>query len=207
MISRFLAVLAAALPFLAAATQPLEMPSRVLEGHARAPIAFRAANLAPVDAVSLEAPREKSLAASVEQPGGRLRVADVRSLPKAARVGAWTAIPGGFVTKLRASSDEALGLRVKLELGAITAAIEVRVEGADGRMESMLIDPTSGGEAWTPWTAGATQVIELFSPVLPQTDAVRVGAVLHFTDSPILPKAAGSCTISTMCTTNDATLD
>ena len=186
----------------------MEMPSRALEAHADAPATFRAPKLAPVDAVNLQFLEQKAAAVSEEQPGGRIRVATVRALPKAAAVDAWTPVAGGFVSKLRAASDGALGLRVKLELGTVPGAIEARVQGTDNRIESMLIDPSSGNEAWTPWTDGSSQVIELFSPVLPSPDAVRVAAVLHFTDSPLLAKAAaGSCTVPTMCTSGDPTLD
>ena len=185
----------------------MEMPSRAFEGHATAPVNFRAPKLAPVDAVTLQSPVEKAAAVSEDEPGGRIRIATVRPLQKAARIDAWTPVAGGFVSKLRAASDGALGLRVKLELGTVPGAIDVRVQGTDNRIESMLIDPTLGTEAWTPWTEGPSQVIELFSPVQPSPDAVRVGAVLHFTDSPLFAKAAGSCTVPTMCTSNDPTLD
>src|ERR1700694_2593969 len=198
MISRLLAVLAAAVPFIAAAAGSVGMPSRALHGDAIAPVAFRAAALAPIDAVALTPLEEKALTAPEEPPGGRLRVGTVRSLAKSARVDAWTPIPGGYVTKLRASSDQAQGLRVRLDLGTVPGEIEARVQGADGRMESMRIDPMLGTEAWTPWTEGSVQVIELFSAVLPSPEAVRVGAVGHFTNSPLAAQAAAaSCTGAT----------
>ena len=184
------------------------MPSRALYGNAPAPVAFRAAALAPVDAVSFAPLQERALVNPEEQPGGRLRVAAVRPLAKAARLDAWTPVAGGFVAKLRASSEQSQGLRVRLDLGTLPGVIEVRVQGTDGRMESMSIDPMLGTEAWTPWTEGSVQVIELFSPVLPSPEAVRLGAVLHFTDSPLVAKAAAAaCTVPTMCTTNNPALD
>ena len=203
-----IAVLAASMPLLATADGSVGMPSRAYHADAPAPVAFRAAALVPIDIVSLAPLQEKALAATEGQPGGRLRVGTVRALAKAARVDAWKPAAGGHAVKLRASSEQALGLRVRLDLGTLPGAIEARVQGTDGRMESMLIDPMLGTEAWTPWTEGSVQVIELFSPVLPSPEAVRVGAVLHFTDSPLAPKAAAaSCTVPTMCTTNDPTLD
>jgi hypothetical protein len=129
----------------------------------------------------------------------------VRALPKAARIEQWTPVEGGFVTKLRATSEDAQGLRVKLALGAVPGALEIRVQGADGRVESMLADPVLGAEAWTPWTEGASQVIEVFSQFLPAGDALRIEAIAHFTDSPFA-KAAGSCTLPTMCAATDAAL-
>jgi hypothetical protein len=189
---------------LATAAAP-EMPSRPAEGGYRLPAAFRAARLSPVDAISLPAPAQKALAVAEEEPGGRMRVATVRALPKAAHIEAWTSVAGGFVAKLRAASEGAEGLRVRLELGTVPGSLEVRVQGADGRVESMVVDPTSGLEAWTPWTEGPTQIIEVFSPVMPSDGAVRLGAVLHFTESP-LAKAADVCTLPTMCAPTDPNL-
>jgi lysyl endopeptidase len=168
---------------------------------------FRAPRIAALDAVSLEAPAAKSAAARVDG-AGRLRVADVRALPKVAQIPAWTPAAGGFVARFRAASDGAEGLRVRLDLGALPGLLEVRAQGSDpARTESMTIDPANGAEAWTPWTEGPSQLIELFSraPVAP--NAVGIGALLHFTDSPFAKVAAASCTLSTACSSNDATLD
>ena len=167
---------------------------------------FRAPKIAPVEAVSLPAPAAKAAAPKVDAIG-RYRVADVRELPKSAEVGAWVPAAGGFVARLRATSEAAEGLRVKLDLGTVPGAMEVRVQGSDpAAVESMTLDPMAGPEAWTPWTEGSSQLIEIFSPVLPADDAVRVGAVLHFTDSPFA-KAAATCTLSTQCTSGDPALD
>jgi lysyl endopeptidase len=204
--TRFLLVLLASAAPLLGSASTLQMTSRAAEIRAAAPTAFHAPRLAPIDAVALEAPLAKAAAASEDQPGGRIRVATVRPLAKAARVDAWTAVAGGFVSKLRASSDEALGLRVRLDLGTVPGSLEVRAQGTDGRIETMTVDPAVSSEAWTPWTEGPVQVIEIFSAVQPSGDAVRLGAVLHFTDSPFLAKAAGSCTVSTQCAAADPAL-
>jgi hypothetical protein len=199
---RLLALLiAAAAPSFASAIVS-EMPSRPAPAQAAAFAAFRAARVTPTDVVALPALAAK--AATVD-PDGRTRVATVRALPKAARIEQWTPVEGGFVARLRATSEEAHGLRVKLELGAVPGAVEIRVQGADGRIETMVADPVLGAEAWTPWTEGAAQMIEIFSPFLPPADALRIGEVAHFTDSPFA-KAAGSCTISTMCAPTDGAL-
>lgn len=167
---------------------------------------FRAPRMAAIEAVVLEAPAEKSAAMRIEA-AGLLRVANVRALPIAAPVIQWTPIAGGFVARLRAASDTAEGLRVKLDLGAMPGTMEVRVQGADpARVEVMTLDPSLGPEAWTPWTEGPSQLIELFSPVAPAPDAVSIGALLHFTDSPVA-KAAASCTIPTACTSGESALD
>ena len=168
--------------------------------------AFRAPRMAAVEAVSLAAPAEKSVAPRVDA-AGRLRVADVRALPKSADAGPWVPIAGGFVSRFRATSDSAEGLRVKLDLGALPGALEVRVQGADPtRVETMTLDPARADEAWTPWTEGASQLIEIYSASAPADDAVRVGALLHFTDSPFA-KAAATCTLPTACASGDPTLD
>ncbi len=174
---------------------------------ALAQTAFRAPRVAVLEAVSLEAPVQKSAAPRVDAVG-RLRVADVRALPKAVDIPAWTPTAGGFVARLRAASDEAQGLRVRLDLGSMPGPVEVRVQGSDpARVESMTIDPANGSVAWTPWTEGSSQLIEIFSLVVLPSDAVRVSALLHFTDSPFAKASAASCTIPTACSTNDPTLD
>jgi lysyl endopeptidase len=164
---------------------------------------FRAPHRAP-EVISLPAPK------ALRPPGaegGKMRVGDVRALPKARAVTRWEPVAGGYVARLQAESPGALGLRVRLDLGTMPGAIELRVQGSDaGPLETMVVDPTLGTEAWTPWTEGSAQVLEAFSPVRPSDNALNVGAVLHFTTSP-LAKAASSCTISTACTTGDAALD
>jgi len=169
-----------------------------------APLAFRAPELVP-EAVVLPAPVEKA-AAPATLVGGKLKVGDVRALPKAAPLAQWQPVDGGFVARIRAESQTAQGLRARLDLGELPGAMEVRVRGDTGPVESMLVDPARGTEAWTPWTEGASQLIEVFSPVAPAAGTVRVGALLHFTMSPFA-KAASACTQSTACTTGDAGLD
>ena len=178
-----------------------------LAAPAQAQDSFRAPRIAPVEVVALPAPAEKSAGATVDA-SGLVRVADVRPVAKAAPVYAWTPVAGGFVARFTATSEGAMGLRVRLELGAVPGSLELRAQGSDfSRVESMVVDPTRGPEAWTPWTEGATQLIELFSPVLPSDSAVRVGALLHFVDSPFAKANAASCTLSTTCSSGDPVLD
>src|SRR5258708_32933213 len=207
MISRLLAALAVAAPLWAAASAPMEMPSRTLEGAPAQPMAFRASSIAPIESASLPALEDKSARASPEVPSGRLRVATVRALPVASQVDKWTAVAGGYVARLRVSSEGALGLRVKLDLGSLARAIEARVQGSDGRSEFMRVEPSLGSEAWLPWTQGSAQVVELFASAVPPEDAVTITGILHFTDSPFAKAAAGTCTVPTRCTTNDPALD
>ncbi len=168
--------------------------------------AFLAPHMAPIEAVALGAPGAKAAAPRVEA-SGLLRVADVRALPHSTPIAQWTPIAGGFVARLRATSDAAEGLRVRLDLGVMPGTMEVRVQGSDSaRVETMALDPLISTEAWTPWTEGPSQLIEIFSAVAPATDAVRIGALLHFTDSPFA-KAAATCTISTACASGEPALD
>ncbi|HXN15423.1 MAG TPA: serine protease, partial [Usitatibacter sp.] len=194
-------------PLASAAHLSLEMPSRAFDGAPSAPATFRAPELIATSAAALERLQEKRLASNAEEPSGRMRVATVRALPKAAHVDTWSAVEGGYVTRLRVSSEGAEGLRVKLELGDLPEAIEVRVQGSDDRIESMPIEPTFASEAWTPWTVGSSQLIEIFSPVVPSEGALLVGAILHFTQSPFAKAAAGACTIRTLCSSGDPALD
>src|SRR5258708_8419761 len=180
------------------------MPSRALhDGAESAPQSFRAAWLAPKVSMSLPAPAATK---EVTIEDGRLRIGDVRGLEKASPIGDWIAVDGGYVSRLRASSAGAAGLRVRLTLGTVPGAIEARVQGSGERIEAMAVDPFLGTEAWTPWTEGDTQVIELFSPVLPSPGAVSIGALVHFTDSPFA-KAAASCTLQVGCSSGDSALD
>jgi lysyl endopeptidase len=198
----FLAFLAASLPALAAASTD-GMPSRDAEARFAPHAGFRAPHLAATEVVALPPLLEKS--APRAEGDGRQRVGEVRALPKAVRIAGWSAVEGGFVARLRAASEGAQGLRVKLELGTLAGTLEVRAQGNDGRVESMRVDPALGAEAWTPWTEGPEQLIEVFSPHLPALEAVRLAAVVHFTQSP-LEKAAGTCTVSTMCAASDPSL-
>ena len=191
---------------IAATMLGLAAPALGLAAPALRQDAFRAPRMAAIEAVTLDAPGAKAAVPRVEA-SGLLRVADVRALPQSAAITQWTPIAGGFVARLHATSDSAEGLRVRLDLGAMPGTMEVRVQGSDpARVETMTLDPLLGVEAWTPWTEGPSQLIELFSAVAPAIDAVRIGALLHFTDSPFA-KAAATCTIPTACTSGEPALD
>jgi hypothetical protein len=221
MISRILAAIAGTLSAAAfAAHVPLaprpadppaaaqEMPSRasITPKSASAP-KFRAPALAAATRVALpELVEQKQAVAAPANPNQPLRVAAVRALPKSAPVDTWTPVEGGFVSRAVASADGALGLRVRLDLSGFTSPLEVRAQGNDGRVYAMKIDPAQRREAWTPWTEGPEQAIEVFATATPDAGAVRIGAVLHFNESPFA-KVAASCTISTQCSTGDTALD
>jgi hypothetical protein len=181
------------------------MPSRSLTGAAAARVQFKAPRVAATK-VTLAAPTAEKSAAPGETPNGALRIGMVRDVAKSSAVETWTPVEDGFVLRMQARSEGALGIRVKLDLANITSRLEVRVQGNDGRVEWMQVDSSRGAEAWTPWTEGSEQMVEIFSPGAIDAGAVRMGAIAHFTDSPFT-KAAASCTISTACTTGDNALD
>jgi hypothetical protein len=166
---------------------------------------FHAPSLAPSTRVVLQAPAEKRAGASIADDG-RLQIGFARALEKAVPVAHWNAADGGYVARIEATSPEAQGLRVKLDLGTVPGAFEVRAMGSDGAIESATFDPLLANEFWTPWTPGDTQAIEIFSRVAPSAQALRISSLLHFTESP-LTKAAATCTLSTACSASDATYD
>jgi len=170
------------------------------------PVSFRAPSLPAPSVVALD-PMVAAKVATDEDADGPPKVGTVRPLAKAAVVPAWVRFDGGHISRFSATSSAALGLRVRLDLGAIPGTMEVRVRGANDRVESMILDPARGPEAWTPWTEGDTQEIEVYSAVAPSETAVRVGALVHFTASLFAKAAAGSCTVPTSCSTNNAALD
>src|SRR5688572_21299625 len=202
MIARIFGFLAAAFAAVSLAQPASEMPSRALAEGAPAQEFFVASHLPVVPAIKLAAPFEKALATTDKR--GRLRIGTVRPLSQPRIVGEWASIPEGAVSRLSASSEGAKGLRVRLDVGKLSAPIDVRAQGSDGRIEFRRVEPSQGPEAWTPWTPGSTQVIEILSAgEVPQ---VTIGAVTHFVASPTA-KAASECTLPTSCTTGNATLD
>ena len=141
----------------------------------------------------------------IEAPqGGRVRVGTVRAAPKDFAGRAWRAAGGGHVARFDVGSPGAAGLRVHLALAG-SGALEMRVRGADGRVESMAI-PAGAGDAWGPWTPGDIQAVEVFAATRPSPPAVRLGSIAHF-DRPLDAKAAAECTVDTPCSTGDAPLD
>jgi hypothetical protein len=130
------------------------------------------------------------------------RVGSVRAVAKSTGA-AWTAVPGGWVARFALSSPGAAGLRAKLALPAGLADAEVVVRGATGAEEGAAV---SGEAAWTPWTAGDRQEVELFTRSYP-TQAAAVESIVHF-DVPLTAKAtAGSCSPDVACSSGDAARD
>jgi hypothetical protein len=192
---KFIVILAWAVALASASTEAIS-----------APLSFRAPHVAPV-VVALPAPEESKAATAAPNERGALRVGDVRPLAKSVTLARWEPADGGFVARLRARSPTAQGLRVRLDLGMLPGTVQLRAQGSgSGPIETMVVDPALATEAWTPWTEGEEQLVELYSPIRPAADAVSVGGVLH-TDTSPYAKAAASCTLSTACTSGDPALD
>jgi lysyl endopeptidase len=138
---------------------------------------------------------------------GRQRVGVARDLQAPVRLPQWIAVAGGYVTRFRVSSENATGLRVKLDLGSLPDSLEARVQGSDHVIERMDIDASNGPAAWTPWTEGSMQTIELFSRAAPSSGTLTVASVVHFTENPATLKAAAACTVSTQCPAGSDALD
>jgi hypothetical protein len=156
----FLAALAISLPLMASAatntgakrvyetaTGAAQMPSRTMSVSPPANIAWRAPSLAPIDLVSMPAVvHEKSTI--LNKIGQPLKVGTDQPLLKAANIVQWSAVPGGFVAKIRASSESAVGLRVRLDLGTVPGAFDLVAQGSGSdRLEAMKIDPHRGPKA------------------------------------------------------------
>jgi hypothetical protein len=191
--------------FPAADVGAVAMPPRAAQPTAPPPSAFRAPGLQAVHALQL-GPNLAKATGQALHPGGPEWVATVREAPASFPVSAWHPLDGGFIARFVASAEGAHGLRVRLDLGVLPGSMELRAAGEDGRISAMVLDPALGPQAWTPWTDGPVQVVELFSRVLPSDGAVSVGALLNV-DVPDFPKAAAACTVSTLCSTGDAVLD
>ena len=194
-----------------AATGVRSMPSRTFESAPPAPVAWRAPSLAAVDIVSMPALNvQKAALVQPARSGHPLQVGINRALELDVPIDDWHPAPGGgYVAKVRVTSEGAVGLRLRLDLGTVPGAFDLVAQGSGSpRLESMPVDPMRGNTHWTPLTDGSSQVIELFSAVAPSPGAVSVGLVSHFFDSPLETKqAAGSCTVSAQCSTGNTVLD
>src|SRR3982750_1144787 len=118
MISRVLAGFASALSIIAVAAPVGEMPSRAaLTAKTTSAVQFKASKADVSATVALPAPiAEKSVVASTASAGQPLRIGTVRALPKAAALETWTPVEDGFVTRAKASSAGAMGIRARLDL-------------------------------------------------------------------------------------------
>lgn len=177
-----------------------QMPGRAFEGAASEAPRFRSS--AEFETRYTWPAQGKAAVASPIDDGRRLVVGRVRAAPKSFAGLDWQAADGGRIARFEAADAGALGLRVRLDLAGEAVALDVRVQGSGERVESMRIAPGTT-EAWTPWTEGDVQKVEIFATAPAR---VALGAIVHF-DLPLNAKAAGTCTIDTLCTSGDIALD
>ena len=127
----------------------------------------------------------------------------------------WEAVgEGGHVTHFRITSTGAKGIRAKLMLPLRLTQGELRVVGQPGEPAQVVpLSVALNGEIWTPFTDGATQIVELFTTQAVEGLKIRVEDIGHFEESPWLVKtpaepavsmaAAGACTVDVTCVIGD----
>ncbi len=189
------AALVAASAAIAANAQ--QMPSRLFEGPGPETYEMRAPALEARSVMAL--PTEKS---GGEQAGRGLRVGSVRAVAKAG-VASWVAVPGGWVARFSLASPGAEGLRAKIALPEGLEGAQVVARGTAGPVEGFA---ASGAQAWTPWTAGDRQEVEVFARSLP-AQTPEVEAIVHFDVSPLAKVAAGACSPDVACSSGDTVRD
>ena len=178
----------------------LEMPSRTAPGADARAFGPRAPHTPAWEAFAL--PPDKA-AAPREGARGRI-VGGVRAVgSNAGTIPGWQPVPGGWVARVAVSSPGAQGLRARIRLPAGIAAGEVTARGPDGEVHG---SPAAAGEAWTAYTGGARQEIEIFSRTRPAA-APAVESIVHFDVSPTAKETAGACSPDVACTSDDAARD
>lgn len=176
-----------------------QMPSRALQGGGEVRFVLRAPHMAAETVIA--AIEAKSSGASPDRRG--VRVGSVRAVEKSARAPAWEKVDGGWVMRFALESAGAVGLRARLALPQGMAGAQVVARGTSGAVAGADIE---GAEAWTPWTEGGRQEVEVFSRSLPLA-AAAVEAIVHFDVSPLAKASAGSCSPDVTCNSGDAVRD
>ena len=193
------AALAALLCATAFGASAQQMPARVAPLTNAAPAAFRAPLAPAAEARALVDASAK--AGTARDDTGRLVAGSVRAVAKDAQPVSWLAVDGGFVARIAVSSGGATGLRAHLLLPAGFAG-EIAARGAPGDVEAFA---SQGNDAWTAWTPGDRQDIEVFSRER-LASAPVVESIVHFALDPTA-KLAGTCSPDVACTAGDAALD
>jgi len=179
--------------------QAQQMPSRTLQEGSEARFVLRAPNA--VAATVTAAIETKAEAASPDRRG--VRVGTVRAVQKVERAPAWEKVEGGWVMRFALESAGAVGLRAHLALPPGIAGAQVVARGTSGAVAGADVE---GGEAWTPWTEGSRQEVEVYSRSLPSA-AVDVQSIVHFHASPLAKATAGSCSPDVTCSSGDQARD
>ena len=190
--------LAALLGIAACGAWAQQMPSRVTPFESAAPAAFRAAGAAAEFGAM---PDANAKAISPRLDAGRLVVGSVRAAAKPSQPVTWLAVDGGFVARIAVASAGAEGLRAHLTLPEGFTG-EIAARGVQGGVEAFA---TQGTDAWSAWTSGDRQEIEVFSRSLPYA-VPGVESLVHFDVNPAA-KVAGTCSPDVACTSGDGTID
>lgn len=196
--------LARAVAFAAAwgalAVSAQQFPSRAFDGPGAGPFHLRApmGEAVPVSAM----PEEKSAAIDGGGESRARRVGSVRAVAKASGA-EWVAVRGGWVARFTLVSTGAAGIRAKLALPEGLAGAEVVARGASGPVEGFAAE---GAQAWTPWTPGERQEVEVFTRSLP-AQPPSVESIVHFDQSPLAKATAGTCSPDVACPSGDAARD
>jgi hypothetical protein len=189
------AALAAACVLAAGAQEMHSRPQREVAAPA---FALRAPGS---EAVRVSALPQAKQAPSPEVRGKR--VGSVRDVAGSSAAASWREVEGGWVARFVAASPGAAGLRTRLALPAGIDAAEVVARGSAGATEGFAV---AGPQAWTPWTEGDAQEIEIYSRTLPAGGAA-LEAIVHFDVAPTAKAAAGSCSPDVACSSGDAVRD
>ena len=221
------ASLLAALTTLASASADAQSvrgePLRLENVKRDAPVAFRAAALAPAATLRFQPlPIERIEALqryNVANGGKRLQIGIQRSVADESETllpsdAAWFTVPGGKVLRIDVRSPGAAALRVALDTRALPEGTELRVASTDGgvvtlaRGDELTRGIDGAGHYWAPITDGETQRLELFVPGGSTVSSAIVRSVSHFVTSPLhrmnLGKAlgdSGTCNIDVVCRT------
>ncbi len=219
-----------------AAPSVTEMPSRVKLSDVPVDAVTLRSSTAPVTSIEL-APSAKQLEMAAQsskfaqakvkglsallgikspsvQGSAPRRVGSVLPIGADASAAQWEAVAdGGRVTHFRITSAGAIGIRVRLSLPPGLTEGELRVVGHLGDEAAIVpLRVALNGEIWTPYTEGATQIVELYTSQRVDGLKFKVEDVGHFEVSPFAVKdppvpalntAAGSCTIDVACAIGD----
>lgn len=192
------AALAAAWAALGVCAQ--QFPSRPFDGAGTVSHPLRAPARESAVVVALPAGKSAGGGDALEARG-RI-VGSVRPAAKAAGA-AWEAVEGGWVARFTIVSPGAKGIRARLALPEGLSGAEVAARGTSGPAEGFAADAI---QAWTPWTPGERQEVEVFSRSLP-AEAPAVESIVHFDASPLAKASAGACSPDVACASGDAARD
>lgn len=158
----------------------------------------------------------KRQSSTPEVRGGALRLGSATDLFNTFGEVIWLrAADGRQVGTLQLRSAGAVGLRAQLVLPVGLTVSEVRVLGADQRVEAMPVSAMTV-QLWTPYTEGDTQRIELILPpgaAAPADSRIGIATLSHFEISPlnalesVAKDVSGTCNPDVACSSTVPGLD